>query len=162
VTVAAVAFILALAGLLFWLRLRRRRCARVSPHERGQADFLQPKGPRAPGTSPYDSPYQMYAPASPTGSSVSLASFISSTVAAGASIASASRSTPSGKWRRWQLEWRSEAQSTTTTANGAVSPSSPGTDYSLNPETRYRHAHNRNPSNSTGIGAQSSIAPLSC
>jgi hypothetical protein len=76
------------------------------------------------------------------------------------SIAAASESTSSGTRRR-QRERRSEPQSTTTASNGVLSPSSPGTDYSHNPETRYRHAHSRNLSDSTGIGAQSSIAALS-
>jgi hypothetical protein len=84
----------------------------------------------------------------------------SDAAAIGTSIAAASTSTSSGKRRRRQREQRSEQRSATT-LNDTLSPSSPGTDYSLDPEARYRHAHNRNLSNSTGIGAQSSTAPLS-
>jgi hypothetical protein len=160
--------ILALIGLLFRLRLRRRQRACVEQLVSGKFDIvLELKVPGTPDTATYSASNQTYAPTSstdPSASSLSLTSGIvthaaaSDAAAVGASNAAATTSSgPRGR----QREQRSETQSATAMLDDVLSPSSPETDYSLDPETRYRCALNRNLSNPTEIGAQLSTAPLS-
>jgi hypothetical protein len=170
VTVVTVASILALIGLLFWLRRRRRRRARVEPQESDRFDlFLDSKGSAVPGTTQRGVPHQMHAPMLLTGPSALSPSFargtakyapVSDAAAVGTPIAAVPTPALSGERRRQQREQCSEPRSATTAPNDALSPSSPGTDCSLDPEARYRHTHDRNLSNSTGIRAPSSSAPL--